>query len=345
MRPIDTIVDDTLFIDNSRLEAFQTCNRMAHMAVWRSLKPSEPNAALQFGSCIHLALKGRYYGGATSNSEDRRRRCHYIIDKFYEQADPVLGDWRTPAVAKRTLEAYNREHAIEDWKTVTYEGKPVVEQAFAVKLGTIGKIKVVWTGRIDLCIEQQGKIWVVDHKTSSQGGQYITMGYTNSSQFKGYAYAMQKLLNRPVQGALVNLLVTRKPTKTGTQNEFMRPRLFYSPDTLVEWQKNTLHLLSDCLRDVERNYFPMRTTQCITRYGKCRYHEVCALDISSRENLLSSGMFKKDDWTPMRPDEVDVDAIMAMPANKFAPVPEVIQDEEITRPGADILADVMSLIK
>ena len=57
-------------------------------------------------------------------------------------------------------------------------------------------------GTADMVIEIEGEVWVIDHKTSKQ--EYTPYNVGHNPQLSLYAYAVEKLLKRPVAGVGIN---------------------------------------------------------------------------------------------------------------------------------------------
>ena len=314
------LIDNTLFIDNSRLEVFTVCPRKAEYAVVHQRVPAGVNAAFLCGGAVHLALNYRYkYYGTGPVDKAGRWRMEHIIDLCYKDVELDIKEYRTAGYVKQVLRAYMMTYPTEqDFDIVVNAetGKPMVEESFSVYLGDIDGIRVVWKGRIDLVIrlkEAVQRIFVMDTKTSSVGGEGYFSEYHTSSQMQGYDYALQKTLGLPIAGVTVNAIFTRKITKTGKGIECQRGRIPYDQEIIDAWQMNTLHIASDFLHNNHRGYFPMHTKQCMTRYGACAYLGVCQMAPSNRHGWLYSSAYKLDEFDPLKPELVDVAAVHNMP--------------------------------
>jgi len=76
------------------------------------------------------------------------------------------------------------------------------------------QLHIIWSGVIDLVIAENGRLFIVDHKTTSVEGDTYWKGFQLSQQFMGYVWAAQKIINKTIDGALANVLYGRAPTKT-----------------------------------------------------------------------------------------------------------------------------------
>ncbi len=85
------------------------------------------------------------------------------------------------------------------------------------------------------------------------------------------------------------------------EEAYARDRTFLRPGQLDDWHQNTMALVETFLWHYQRDYLPMMKKECIGKYGKCQYYEVCSLSKEQRETILNSGMFTDNNWTPLNP--------------------------------------------
>jgi len=162
----------------------------------------------------------------------------------------------------------------------------------------IKKLKVYIIGKIDLAVRQMNGIWALDHKTSSRLGDTFWSKWPVSPQMKTYCYALWKMFGELPRGAILNVLVTRRPTKTGTSIDFERQPFSYSQELLEEWEHNTLLTISNFLAMAVHQEFPPNDSNCIRIYGKCPYYDVCALEPHLRIPFLHTSTYAPVTWDP-----------------------------------------------
>lgn len=344
MRQELPLVDgDTFILDNSRYEYIMYCMREAEYGVIHGRIPGGINAALVFGEALHLALKYRYlYCDTAPVSEDHQLRQFLLLEKFFETHPQPIGDHRTMGFSQLVIEAYNSTYQQEPFEILqTREGKRVVEEGFSIPLGQVGRYKIVWKGRIDLGVkERNGAIWTFDNKSTTMSGEYFLDEYHVSNQMKGYTFSLKHLFpNLEVQGAVINSLVCRKITKTGKGIEFIRSKFMYDDDIIAEWQHNTLELIGDFIHSYERGYFPMQTTQCVRKWGRCPYMSVCVKNPKTRFQDLYSTDFRDDVFDPLHEDALDLEKIRTMELP-----PGYARSKQIT-PMVEVAPDMPSLMK
>jgi ATP-dependent exoDNAse (exonuclease V) beta subunit len=236
---IPLVDGDTLFIDNSTLERFVTCPRSAGYYVGLRRELDKSRAALEFGKIIHEALAVRYarFPGYVSNECTAAMVAE--IDRGFTKYTPDPDEFRNYGVAISAIQHYNSTYPMEEFEVVQVGGKPFVEQPFAVPLGEIvvndelkvrnpttneittrhvAVLKIIWKGRIDLVFTKEGRLYPMDHKTTSIMGPGFFSEFELSHQVHGYSWAVKKILGQLPSGFVINGLGIRKPTKTGRRS-------------------------------------------------------------------------------------------------------------------------------
>jgi hypothetical protein len=229
----------------------------------------------------------------------------------------------------QTIQQYNvryREDGLEK-KVFIYENEPFVERPFKLELCTIevnayvryprnmlvesnnpevfnapffiSKIHVHYIGRIDLVLEEVGKLWVVDNKTSSMGGAQFEEAFRLSLQTRGYAWGVWKITGRIPMGCIVNAVIVRKPTKTGKGTEFNRPVYFYSQDSIMEWEDNMKAHVADFVGCLVRGFWPQSAQSFKSPCAGCDYQDNCSLPRSQRAADLASDIYRDVTWNPL----------------------------------------------
>lgn len=306
-----------LQIDNSSMETLTTCPRSAYYSLIQG-RVAVGGEALVYGSAHHEGLEA-YYKGKTV--EEVRRAVYETFD------GNVFAGWRTPESALESIMDY-----MQRWKHETIvplkdgNGTPMVEIPFSIPLGEIevnefirhqknllvkdcaddtstmffvNKLTIFWTGKIDMFIKLDGGNWIMDHKTSSIKGESYYAGFELSHQTIGYTWAGEQILKEPVTGFLLNLIINRKPTKTGKGREFDRRQYYYPRYRIDEWPKDTMAILEDLVGYLVKGSFPPMRAWCVGKYGKCRYHDVCCVPPENRIKMLHSTLYQDNTWSPL----------------------------------------------
>lgn len=305
------ITNDSIIISPSALEAFTKCPRMFQYEWLERYQQDEGKAALTFGSAIHAAMKLLYLLPPSTPPDVKTLRVHHLLQEVWKVAPTPIGDYRTCELAKDVMGEY-----IDQYKDRDFPISSVVENTFIVPLGQIGQRNVFLRGKLDLTTRLTDNLWGVDHKTSSVGGDLLMPQYYCSSQFKAYTYALNKLFPKDkVQGIIVNVLIVRKPSKTGKGTEFLRIPLEYPSDVLEEWVSNTMYIAQLMLHNYHVGTFPQHTSQCIHRFGRCSFYDICTLPRKARQPLLTS-TFKVGSMLDESEEPVDVSSFVQLPIDE-----------------------------
>jgi hypothetical protein len=298
------LVDGVLYIDNSSMELFTTCPRQAYYYVIRRLELNRDRIALSFGEAFHRTLEylyktyGTAYRSATENADVIRFASSLRLDTPED-------DYRTIPYLVNGVNKYLTDHPAEPFEIVRLpNGSPAVELPFAYPLGVIdspvyGRISIIWTGKIDLLYRLDGRLGVMDHKTSSIMGQQFFAEFEIAHQMYGYNSAAEYIINEPLSQICINGLGCRKPTRTGVMYEFSRHIIPVSRPLVNEWHDDCLAIVSNFISQCETGYLAKHTKWCINKYGPCQYRGICTLDPEMRESALNTTEFRPVTWNPL----------------------------------------------
>lgn len=245
LKPSPDHPDDYIMeLDYSSASTFTECPRKSENILVRSRQRNGEGSATSFGRCFHECEEIRLRHGLTDAVRQKQRET--VMHHFLQ--NPVgAGEYRTGDRMLQVLDLYNERYQHDQWpeRMLQVDGEPVVERAFKVPLCTIPvnsevpytrdqlceertgfgstdravrirNLHIVFTGRIDAVLNENDRLWVIDHKTSSRGGKEFLEAFRLSLQTRGYTWAASKLLGRKVQGLIMNAVVVRPITRTGT---------------------------------------------------------------------------------------------------------------------------------
>lgn len=323
-----------LFFDNSFLESFQGCDRQTLYKQLRRRHLAAARPALNFGTAIHRALDLRYsrFGSdLPSNPLDlssyKDDRASMLLEYFSKNPNPE-DDFRNVNWAVEVLQQYDERYNLEPFTLVLRDGKPVVEQAFAIPFALYNRlshillpweqswvlealtdeehIPIIFTGRIDLPVEWSGDRFIMDHKTTSILGESFWDQYRMSAQPVGYCWAWHKATGEMPKGFAINAIRVRplpgKPVGGPSkwwEESFQRNREYIFDRHLVEWHSNTLSQLDQFFYNVRKDVWPMKRLWCVGKFGKCQFYDVCISAPEDREVLLGSDNYLDYEWSPL----------------------------------------------
>lgn len=323
-------------IDNSSMEVFTTCDRAAEYKLLYA-REAGSHSALRYGSAIHEGLEFWYKSNRDPHDDTLWEGMVEAASQPFADAPTQLGDWRNLDRCVDTLSKYRAKYPTEPFEILEVNGIKQVELPFSLPMGVIElsgeptsytfeqivdpttwpdtwepmskvaikELHVYWTGKMDVAINMDNKLWIMDHKTSSIAGSSKKPNpnyfkeFELSQQTIGYAWAGQQIYGEEVAGLLVNVLVGRRPTKTGIPTDFIRQRLYYRQDQISEWRTDVLTLISDFASNLERSFFPRKTKWCVGKYGTCPYFDVCTMPDAQRLPMLLSDYFVNTTWSPL----------------------------------------------
>lgn len=318
---------DTLMIDNSSMEPFVTCPRLAQYTILNRLRPAGDKWALIFGGIIHKILEVRYRALTTLHAQtpDVTSVMLATAEREFAKVQTPEDEFRNYSCAVEFIRRYEEQYPFESFEVLRLtDGTPLIEFPFALPLGEIDvnadmlvrdvktdiiaprfvkTIKLVWMGRVDMAYRSSngGGAYGMDHKTTSIMGPSFGDQFILSHQLHGYAWALEQLIGEPVAAVVVNGLGVRKPTKTGKAFEFVRPVVNIRRALLEEWKTDTLHIIADFIEMARRGYMPKHTVWCTGKFGLCSFHKVCTLDSEEqRKVMLESGEYQRNTWSPLK---------------------------------------------
>lgn len=282
-----------LFVDASTLERLH-CPRKLYNYWHRRRESNTPATGRDFGSAVHAVLAHHYTKGRASDD---------FLQQCINEANLPDDDYRNIGYLKELYQGYCHEYPEEPFTLLQTE--PRTELSFAMPLGIVQDIPIVWTGRVDLpSFWPDGSCWNIDHKTSSIGGPTWWQEYECSLAQKGYVWALQQTLRRPIEGFMINAVFTRRITATGKGIEYARQKYPLEQQQIVEWRKNTLALIDIAITCFKHESFPM-LGPCVGKFRACDYLPVCSLPEDTRELVLLGPEYRDVTWSPLNHAHLD----------------------------------------
>lgn len=314
-----------LVVDNSAIETFTTCPRYAQWHLVYAREAHARNAALTFGGAIHEGCESIELGDNETTTAQK-------VLKFFTENPTPPDEYRTPQTALELLAHYRVRKSFPDyqWEVRSDSEGLLVERAFEIPLGVleidstiqlpqwsegrrVTHIHVAWSGRIDLVANCNSKNRVVDHKTTSIGGDQFIQDFQLNNATLGYVWASRQLWPElQIDGFCLNAFHLKRPApgqglmSKGARGgepplKFFRAYFDYSENQLKEWEENAMTLVEDFVHCLVRGFFPLHTKWCFAKYGKCQYHDICTLDEPAvRLKMLQSDAFKDVTWDPTK---------------------------------------------
>lgn len=260
--------NNTLYLDNTMLQAFNKCPKHFYWRHIRHLVPkgSTPTALL-FGSSIHLALETLYKGGTLEESI-----C--LFENDYSRYDGLDGK-RTLGKGIQIMKSYYKMYFPEYFKVLQ------VESGLTAELSS----DIMFVGRADLIVELKNGIYIMEHKTSSSMHSFNDKP---NHQMTGYTWAVREL-GYDCKGVIVNILGVYK-----TKEDFLRKVTTRTEEEITDWKHwvmDTKLKIDNCL---ENSYFPMYTGSC----WNCTFVKLCASSNDMMCEAQVKGLYEEEVWKP-----------------------------------------------
>jgi hypothetical protein len=213
-------------IDNSMRKELVKCEMAAHWRYEMGLESKDGSrvdlvAGAAYAHGMEVMRKGFYDEGLSAKVAVERgvaavsaKYGNFVPDKattktvqrmagaitFYAQEFPLDSEQLKP------IKLANGKHAIE----VQFQAELPINHPQTQKF-------LLYAGRFDMLgIDQHGKAWVVDDKTTSQMGDKWSNQWFLDSQMTGYCWGARKMLDEngykdiPIAGAYINGIAIRK---------------------------------------------------------------------------------------------------------------------------------------
>lgn len=300
------LVDGHFLIDNSGLEKLK-CPRLFQYTEVDRKTAVAAKAGANFGSTIHRGLETRYKLCGTEPVDSASELLiNVAMDEWLRENPQPETDFRNYGHAEKMLRVYNSIYRKEAFKILkNTAGKPIIEASFALPLGSVQNIPIIYCGKIDLGIEDNNGIWSQDHKTAFQFGDTFDKQMSMDGGQLGYCWALGQFTGKQPQGYIIDAIRVRRPKRDDEfsdngcidATDFKRTPYFVSQDMLDEWKEDVLSLICNIINMHDRNYYPRFRANCTNKFGVCEFYDVCSTPVEQRERLLNSGMYEENTWT------------------------------------------------
>lgn len=296
---VDTKKRKVFRMDNSMYTTWACPMKGLLSHVLKLRQKGKGSLAMDFGTCIHAGLERFFCGEGLLEA----------LDAFNQKADELgidrwLDNYRNKergAMMLASWDDWRKERELE-FETVTLDGNVAVELGVEKKIDQVADVDVVWIGRVDAVVRYKGKLWILDHKTSSMLGAKFINDKLRSSQFLGYYFTLNDLVKKqfgePLTGVLLNVICT------GTKEaKFELYELPFEQWQVDEWVEETQLKLYNIMRTINivcdnpTATIPVEREICVTKYGDCPFYQVCNACSNARENILNQ-LYEEHDWNP-----------------------------------------------
>lgn len=271
--------NQTVILDNTKRNCFQSCPRKFYWQFIRNLRSPAGSSALRYGYTWHGALEGYYrhiqlhgwqdsVGAITSAAGEAAKVWKEETSKF----DFFYPDYRSLENCLLSFTEYLGHYSQDP----SYMEIEEVEKIFKLKINS----HLYFTGKIDGVVKLNGRRWLLEHKTTSQGLSIQLARIQRDAQVIGYSFAGTLMFDEPVDGIMVSThhLSAYKSKKTeqwgAPKIEFeRRPQIFTDGD-FSSWKESFLYTANKVGEAIAYNHFPMQFDSCY-HFGRCSYTDLC----------------------------------------------------------------------
>ena len=292
-----------LSLDNTRKNAFETCQRKYYHTYVKGYKSEYGSTALRYGSTWHGMKEGFYLyvlehgwrkGGALKAAIAKGKEVweketseHVFVDDYrtFENAMYSFARWIEDfASDEGMLEVIQPE--------VPFKLKVVLTDEEKEYFPDIPGTDLYFTGKIDLEVKLGGRYWVTEDKTTGGSLDKLAEQLRRSTQLMGYLVAGTAIFPSPPEGVLVTMhqLLARKSKKTGIYGEpkidFKRVPQIFTDGDVADWRVKFLSEANDIVREHRRNLWPKDWNACHNYNRKCEFYNLCSQNVPLGEERL-----------------------------------------------------------
>ena len=294
-------------LDSTSLGLFKECPKKYYYQMILGYQPKSLSVHLKFGLLYHYGLEVYDHARAEGKDKDTavRDMVRAALEKSGERKDGVWFPWQSTDAFKnlwtliRSLVWYVDYFQHSILRTVILaNGKPAVELSFNFEAFELNGEVILLCGHMDRLVERSdqnnsGQAWVGDRKTTkNQLNDQFYRSFTPHNQFTLYSVAGKVVLNRAVEGVMVDAAQVATGFTRFGQRPVPRPAA-----VLDEWMRDTQLIVGQMYSCAVNQHWPMNDKSC-GNYGGCAFAKVCGVAPSFRKAWLEAD-FAKWEWNPL----------------------------------------------
>jgi RecB family exonuclease len=249
-----------------RLQLFLECPQRYAWNYLAGLKGINEDAPpLVKGSLVHLGL-AQHYAQLREKQQGRDPKLYFDPIEAIDIMVEAKPHWKDHGeLAKRVTEAYLVKWRNERFKVVA------VEELLEAQIEGYR-----FTGRMDLVVEDsEGKIWIIDHKTTGRLQAQQRKFYSVSGQILGYQTLGKIHFGDRFGGMRLNMIQHGGDFKFERFNVDPAPKMMERWPSAVKDAEEGIQKLLDEGRPADKWPIAPSELVCFHRYGPCNYIEQC----------------------------------------------------------------------
>jgi len=315
--------------DNSQVECFRNCARRYYFRYVRHWERDVANIHLGFGTAWHAAMDIVWELSKSSATNER------IIETAMEAFTEAWIDSGLPDDPMELVDMYpkvpGRAKDMLKWYLDMYRSRFLsrckllaIEEPFVVPLSADENTELYYMGRWDKVYELDGRIFIIDHKTTKSEKSRWADSFTPNSQVDGYLFSGHATYGDKFYGVMIDGALVQKGSKSidGLPAGIGFPRIPIQRvfGHLETWHWEVLYYISmiryndDLLATVRAEgqgkepdhlmAFPKNTSYC-SSYSGCVYKDLCKC-VTNPDLIETPDGFRISIWSPLEGKEVKI---------------------------------------
>lgn len=186
---------------------------------------------------------------------------HYHSEQSLERQVAAITDYLSNEVrgtkdlyiidcAINTILQYDSHYKLKTFQIHALDERPCLEISFAIPIGHVEDIPIVWTGRIPSVIHLNDHLYIMVHKIKCPADGDDFEIYRNTSEMIGYHWAYEQLSPESVKGVLVDSIRVHDMGSEPEHVDFNREFEYYYNGQISEWQTNLVKVVTNFLNSV-----------------------------------------------------------------------------------------------
>jgi PD-(D/E)XK nuclease superfamily len=260
----------------SMLNKFASCRKAYDYRYNQMLTHENKSVNMSFGSTIHDGIAAWYKTHDIAAVVNAMEQTSAELKLPDNEVDPKHSLQRARDVMMKYIDRYKDN----DINVLA------VEVPFLVEVETKTK-PFLFAGTIDglaemIDDENNNRLYILENKTTSRMGTSYLKGYRPNNQITAYWWALTKYMDRPIYGAILNIIYLL--TK---ETSFIRNTTRRAQWELDRWEDDLRKIVEDIRMAVNDNRFYLNTSQCAVM-GLCPYHTLCNTDPGNLANFIAA---------------------------------------------------------
>jgi hypothetical protein len=310
---------NVLSLDNSKRSCWKECKRKYYYNYVQNIETLYGSTALRYGTVWHAGQEAFYKhimeNGWTRDGAALQAAAAAMKEAWAAESEgkQFYHDYRTLENGLSALVQYVGHYSFDEGFIEVLQ----VEEEFRLEMSPTEEEKKIFpflkpfhfTGKRDLKVRLDGRIWIYEHKTTGNAIDDQVRKLHRSAQVMGYFFSEEVLSSagdKP-EGVLVSVhhLSSRKSKITGLYGavkvEFRRVPQIFNRNDIAQWRLSFFDAAQEIQLATETNNFPMNHDSCFN-YGTCPYLDICETiqDINELNdfNLPEKYKIKDVEWNP-----------------------------------------------